>query len=47
LPNDPTFGWDGMMKGQKVNPAVFVYVAEIEFVDGQKIVYKGDVTVSE
>ncbi len=46
LPNDPTFGWDGRMKGEKVNPAVFVYVAEIEFIDGRKIIYKGDVTVS-
>lgn len=45
-PNDPFFGWDGMDKGEIVNPAVFIYFAEIEFIDGEKRIYKGDVTVT-
>lgn len=45
LPNDPSIGWNGVFKGKPVNPAVFVWVAEIEFIDGQREVFKGDVTV--
>lgn len=45
LPNDPAFGWDGMFRGEMMNPQVFVYVAEIEFEDGGVILYKGDVTL--
>ena len=44
-PNDPGFGWDGTLKGEKMNPAVFVYMAEIEFADGSTELYKGDVTL--
>ncbi len=44
-PNDPMFGWDGTFKGQPMNPGVFVYFAEIEFLDGQVQIYKGDVTL--
>ncbi|MEM6397169.1 MAG: gliding motility-associated C-terminal domain-containing protein [Bacteroidota bacterium] len=44
-PNDPAFGWDGFHQGQLLNPAVFVYLAEIEFVDGTVEVFKGDVTL--
>ncbi len=44
-PNDPTVGWDGTFKGQKLNPAVFVYYAEIKFIDGKTEVFSGDVTL--
>ena len=44
-PNDYSVGWDGFFKGEKMNPAVFVYFAEIEFKDGRKIIYKGDVAL--
>jgi hypothetical protein len=44
-PNDPTFGWNGQLHGQPMNPAVFVYYVEVEFVDGRKEVLKGDVTL--
>lgn len=44
-PNDPQNGWDGTVRGDRANPAVFVYYAEIEFVDGETILYKGDVTL--
>ncbi|MEM1322901.1 MAG: gliding motility-associated C-terminal domain-containing protein, partial [Bacteroidota bacterium] len=38
-------GWDGFFKGKLMNPAVFVYVAEVLFVDGVTRIYKGDVTL--
>lgn len=45
LPNDPSSGWDGHFKNEMMNPGVFVYVAEVEFVDGLVQVYTGDVTL--
>jgi gliding motility-associated-like protein len=44
-PMDPQNGWDGTFKGETLNPQVFVYWAEIEFIDGLKVMYKGDVTL--
>ena len=44
-PNDPSRGWNGMFRGKEVNPAVFVYIAEISFIDGIEEMYSGDVTV--
>ena len=43
--NDPRFGWDGTKAGEKMNPAVFVYFAEIAFADGRIEIFKGDVTL--
>ncbi len=37
--------WDGTLNGRAVDPAVFVYFAEIEFVDGITRLYKGDFTI--
>lgn len=42
LPNDPAFGWDGMLNGKPMNPQVLVYTATVHFTDGEVIVYKGD-----
>jgi gliding motility-associated-like protein len=44
-PNDPAFGWDGTFRGQLMNPAVFSWYAEIEMIDGQVELFKGDVTL--
>lgn len=44
-PNDPKHGWDGFRDGKIMDPAVFVYYAEIELIDGRKLLYKGDVTL--
>lgn len=38
-------GWDGYFRGKKMNPAVFVYFAEVEYFDGQVELFKGDVTL--
>jgi len=45
VPNEPALGWDGTFDGQPVDMGVFVYLAEVEFIDGVVIEYKGDVTV--
>lgn len=42
-PNDPAYGWDGTHRGRAMNTGVYVYLAEIEFIDGEVILYKGDV----
>ncbi|MEM9920733.1 MAG: T9SS type B sorting domain-containing protein [Bacteroidota bacterium] len=38
-------GWDGSYKGKRLNPAVFVYLIEVEFVDGITLLYRGDITL--
>lgn len=45
LPNNPAYGWDGRFRGIPCNSAVFVWYAEVEFVDGEIILFKGDVTL--
>ncbi len=45
LPNDEQFGWGGKAKGQDVSPGVYVYVVEMEYVNGETEVFAGDVTV--
>lgn len=44
-PNNPAYGWDGMHRNQKMDPAVFTWFAEIEFIDGRVELFKGDVTL--
>jgi len=44
-PNDPAYGWNGKFRNEPANAAVFTYFAEIEFTDGEVILYKGDVTL--
>ncbi len=47
LPNDlSTNGWDGNFNGRAMDPAVFVYMIEIEFLDDEVFTYKGDVTLA-
>ena len=43
--NDPNIGWDGRYKGKRMNPAVFVFWVEIEFLDGETEIFKGDITL--
>ncbi|MDX2136222.1 MAG: gliding motility-associated C-terminal domain-containing protein [Saprospiraceae bacterium] len=38
-------GWDGRYNGDYVNPGVYVYIAEVKFLDGRVLTYRGDVTV--
>ncbi len=46
MPNDTEhIGWDGTRNGTENEPGVYVFFAEVEFIDGVSIVYKGDVTL--
>lgn len=42
---DISQGWDGTFRGRVVENGVYVYMIEVEFEDGQKLLYRGDVTV--
>jgi hypothetical protein len=44
-PNDPARGWDGTHRGRALDPGVFVWYAEIEFIDGRVEMLKGDVAL--
>ncbi len=44
-PNDQSKAWDGMFQNQKCNPGVYVYWAEVELIDGQKWIIRGDLTL--
>jgi gliding motility-associated-like protein len=40
-----SMGWDGVFNGREMNAAVFAYLAEVEFIDGEVILFEGDVTL--
>ncbi len=44
-PNDPLQGWSGTFKGEKCEPGVYVYWAEVELINGNKWLLKGDITL--
>ena len=44
-PGIESLGWDGTFKGKDVESGVYIWMAEIEFVDGVVLEYSGDVTV--
>jgi gliding motility-associated-like protein len=43
--NDDTKGWDGDFRGQPCDPGVYVWVLEVEYVDGVREVFKGNTTL--
>lgn len=43
--NERSSGWDGYWNGELAPPAVFVFIAEVEYEPGRKVFLKGDVTV--
>jgi gliding motility-associated-like protein len=44
-PNSPSLGWDGRFNGLGLPEGVFVWVAEVEYLDGVVSLEKGDVTL--
>jgi len=42
-PNDNQFAWDGTFKGERLDPGVYAYYAEIEFEDGTTELVSGEV----
>jgi len=45
LPNDPTAGWNGRIKGNLANPDIYVYVCEVICEKGTPQLYKGNVAI--
>jgi hypothetical protein len=45
LNDEFTGGWDGRYRGKFVDPGVFVYIIEVDFLDDRVLLYRGDVTV--
>ena len=41
-PNTPVEGWDGQFRGQSMGAAIFVYIAEVEYIDGTSEIFSGD-----
>jgi gliding motility-associated-like protein len=41
--NSELDGWDGTFKGDYLNPDVFAFYALVLFIDGEEIIYKGDI----
>lgn len=44
-PNDLSTGWDGKVKGKPADAGVYVYMAEVLFLDGLVEVYSGSVSL--
>ncbi len=45
--NQTNWGWDGTYRGEPMDPAVFVYVVEVEFINDQRRLFKGDVQLAK
>jgi len=45
LPNEVSGGWDGTVRGQPGQLGVYVWYCEVEFIDGETKLFKGDVTL--
>lgn len=43
-PSDPSIGWDGTVRKKDSAVAVYAYVAKVKFINGQSVIFKGDVT---
>lgn len=43
--NDLSGGWDGNSRGKPLPPGVYIWQAEVEFIDNTKKVLSGEVTV--
>ncbi len=44
-PNDPAYGWDGFVSGQRERSGVYIYLAELVLVDGTSLLISGDVAL--
>ncbi len=44
-PNDPNVGWNGLHHGKPMDPAVFVWWLEVEYLTGKKEIFSGDVNL--
>ena len=47
VPNDENLGWDGRFDRQQLKPQVFIYFAEVEMINGEALILKGDFALME
>jgi gliding motility-associated-like protein len=45
LPNSSVTLWDGVFKGEKMNSGVFVWMMEMELLDGGSQLFSGDLNI--
>ncbi len=45
-PNNETEGWDGTYKGKLMEPGVYVYYVEVEYIDGKTKIHSGDLNIT-
>ena len=45
-PNDPSVGWDARFKNVYVESGVYVFYVEVEFIEGTRESFAGDITVN-
>ena len=45
-PNENTSGWDGRLNGKLMKPGVFIWMAELEYLDGAVVQVSGDLTLT-
>ena len=45
-PGEEALGWDGTFKGERMMSGVYVYFAEVVFLDGISVIEKGDITLA-
>lgn len=43
--NSGQIGWDGRFKGDMMEPGVYIYTAQVSFIDGAVLLYRGDITL--
>jgi gliding motility-associated-like protein len=43
LPGDTSFGWDGSARGKDLPTGAYLYTMNVEFIDGETVLYSGDV----
>lgn len=43
VPFDPFTGWDGSNRNRAANPGIYIWLAQIQYIDGSTEVMKGDV----
>ncbi|MCY7291499.1 MAG: gliding motility-associated C-terminal domain-containing protein, partial [Ferruginibacter sp.] len=44
-PNNPTYGWDGKIKGQAGSAEVYVYILEVTCDNNEKLAFKGNISI--
>jgi gliding motility-associated-like protein len=45
MPNQPDRAWDGTFRGRLLNPGIFAYIIEIEFINGRTEIFKGSINL--